>query len=162
MLQLRPMVPTIHTIGIASLAAVRPPDRLRTVLGSCVGVALFCRSAQLAGLAHVILPSAAEGSGAPEKFADSAVDLLVERMVENGAARTGLVAKIAGGASMFGSAARTGLGERNIAAVRERLRKHAIPVVAEDCGGNKGRRICVDPGAGTLEVQIIAETPRLI
>ena len=153
---------TIHTIGIAGILAVKTPDRIRTVLGSCVGVALFDCSAGIGGMAHVILPSSSEGTGDPGKFADTAVEVLLEEMMSSGAVRGKISAKIAGGARMFGPTSQNGLGERNIVAVKERLQKHLVPVLVEDCGGEKGRKITLDPANGELEVQIIGQEARTI
>ena len=73
-----------------------------------------------------------------------------------------LAAKLAGGASMFGPVTDSGLGERNVVAVKERLRHHAIRVVAEDVGGQKGRRMVLDPGTGEVEVRTIGAEPTVI
>jgi len=155
-------VSTIHTIGIAGISTVKAPQRVRTVLGSCVGIALFDRKSGVGGMAHIILPTAAEGSGDPGKFADSALPLLLEKMFEQGAVRGRIAAKIAGGARMFGPKSNQGLGERNVAAVKDQLQKHAVPMLGDDCGGDKGRKITLDPATGNLEVQIIGQEPRTL
>ena len=64
----------IHSIGIGEILVLRAPEQIRTVLGSCVGVALCDQIAGVGGLCHVILPASKEGSGDPGKFADTAVD----------------------------------------------------------------------------------------
>lgn len=155
-------MPEIHLIGIAGLKVAAAPDKIRTVLGSCVGIAIFDRNKNLGGLAHVILPSSSNGSGDKGKFADTAVDWLVDELVNAGALRQRLVAKIAGGATMFGTASNTGIGERNIEAVRTRLQEHQISLAAEHIGGTKGRRMLIDPASGEVEVQVLgAETKKL-
>ena len=58
-------------IGIAAIKVVKAPERVRTVLGSCIGVALYDRISKVGGMAHVILPDSSEGSGDPGKFADT-------------------------------------------------------------------------------------------
>lgn len=155
-------VSMIHTIGIAGIGVVQAPDSIRTVLGSCVGIVLFDCMSKTGGMGHVILPSSADGVGDPAKFADTAVDLLLEEMVKVGAVRGQISAKIAGGARMFGAASATGLGERNVAAVKQRLEKNQVPLLAEDCGGEKGRKITLDPSTGDLTVQIIGMEPTTI
>lgn len=153
---------TTHTIGIAQMIVVKAPEQIRSVLGSCVGVTLVDRRAKIGGMVHVILPDSSEGSGDPGKFADTAVELLLESMLNAGATRGRICAKIAGGAQMFGAASQNGLGERNISAVKKRLNKYMIPINAEDCGGQKGRKITLDPTNGDLQVQIIGKEPRTI
>ncbi len=151
-----------HNIGIAGLKVVRHPDKVRTVLGSCVGIVLLDRAARVGGMAHVILPNSEEGSGDRGKFADTGVDWLLEELVSAGAVRGRVQAKIAGGARMFGAATSNGLGDRNVAAVKARLGAHGIPLVAEDTGGEKGRKMLLDPGTGNVEVHFIGQEPRVI
>lgn len=152
----------VHRIGIAEIAVARSPDSIRTVLGSCVGVALFDISNKVGGMAHVILPSSTGCKGDPGKFADSAVDLLLNELIQAGGRRTSVVAKIAGGASMFGDNVDQGLGRRNIDAVKDRLIHHSIRLAGEDVGGVKGRRMVLKPASGDVEVQIIGEEMKTI
>ncbi|RME41162.1 MAG: chemotaxis protein CheD [Planctomycetota bacterium] len=153
---------TVYSIGIAEMRVVRAPDRVRTVLGSCIGIALYDTGRQLGGLAHVILPSSAEGQGDPGKFADSAIDLLVEQLLAEGARKIKLRAKIAGGAAMFGDEHAASLGARNAAAVQEHLARHSIPLVASAVGGTKGRRVLLNPADGCIEVAIIGEQVQIL
>ena len=148
----------ILSIGIAGIEVVRMPDRIRTVLGSCIGIAIYDCVAKIGGLAHVILPDSTQGSGDPGKFADTATDMLIERVVDAGAVRKRLVAKITGGASMFGNEPSLGLGERNAEAVRARLTHHAIRLAASATGGTKGRKMMLDPATGTVIVEIIGKS----
>lgn len=148
----------IHSIGIAGIEVVRAPDRIRTVIGSCIGIAIYDRVAKIGGLAHIILPDSNQGSGDPGKFADTATDMLIERMVDAGADRKRLVAKITGGASMFGNEPSLGLGERNAQAVHDRLLHHAIRLAASATGGTKGRKMMLDPATGTVYVEIIGKS----
>jgi chemotaxis protein CheD len=120
-------------------------------LGSCVGVVLLDRHASVAGLAHVVLPSA-EGRGEPlGKFADTAVPALLGAVVALGARRTRLEAVLVGGASMFSfGGAGLDIGHRNDAAVREELARLGIPVVAAETGGVRGRTVRVDVETGAV------------
>ncbi|MEK6675764.1 MAG: chemotaxis protein CheD [Planctomycetota bacterium] len=147
----------IHSIGIAGIKVVRAPDRIKTVLGSCIGVALYDRESKIGGMCHVILPDSREGAGDPAKFADTAVDLLLHELVVAGAKKDKLLAKIGGGASMFGEASAAGLGTRNADSVRARLHHHSIKLVAAAVGGTKGRRMVLDPATGEVQVVIIGE-----
>lgn len=151
-----------RTIGIADIAVVRSPERLRTVLGSCVGVAIYDRAIRLGGMAHVILPESTLGSGDPGKFADTAVDALVHRLIAEGAERLRLTAKIAGGASMFGEENPDALGTRNVQAVLARLGTHTIRLAGSAVGGRKGRKMLLDPSTGEVQVETIGEAPQSI
>jgi len=153
---------TNESIGIAGIKVVTAPDRMRTVLGSCIGVAVYDRNAKIGGMAHVILPDSNEGSGDPGKFADTAVDMLVLKLVDTGAEARRLVAKIVGGAAMFGQSSAVGLGVRNAEAVRKRLTHHAIRIAADAIGGTKGRKMMLDPATGAVQVEVIGQDPEII
>lgn len=155
-------MPCTHNIGIAGLKVAAPPDQVRTVLGSCVGVALFDRVSKVGGLCHVMLPSSECGQGDRGKFADTAVDWLVEDVVNAGGELKRLTAKICGGASMFGPTVDNGIGERNIKAVRDRLSHHSVRIAAQDVGGKKGRKMTLDPETGEVTVQFIGSESRTI
>lgn len=153
----------IHSIGIAGMKVVEAPERVSTVLGSCIGIALYDRVKKVGGMAHIILPDSREGSGDPAKFADTAVEMLLEQLIEAGAERKRVTAKIAGGAKMFGSGSNAGkLGERNADAVKERLRALAIRLAGEAVGGNKGRKMCLDPATGDVLVNVIGQEGKVM
>ena len=136
-------------------------------LGSCIGLALLDRRAAVAGLAHVVLPTAEGRDGGPGKFADTAVPVLLDAVLGLGARQARVEAVLVGGASMF-SFGGNGLevGQRNDAAVREQLAKLRLPVRASDTGGSKGRtvRVHVESGlvtskaAGEAEVELFGAT----
>ena len=108
-------------------------------LGSCIGLALVDRTANVAGLAHVVLPES-QGKGEPRaKFADLAVPDLIERVLVAGAVKRRLEAVLVGGARMFSVGASLDIGARNAEAVREALDKEGIRIRAEEIGGNRGR-----------------------
>lgn len=151
-----------HSIGIAGLAVVIAPDTIRTVLGSCIGAALFDTQTGVGGMVHIILPSASQGSGDPKKFADTAIDMLVTEMISAGAQKSRIQAKIVGGACMFGDEQTVGLGQRNVEAVEAELARHAIPLTASCVGGTKGRRMVLDPSTGNIDVAVIGEPSRIL
>ena len=118
-------------VGMADLKVCKAPDSLTTLgLGSCVGVALYDKSTKITGLAHVMLPSSKEISNNSNiaKFADTGIDETIRLMKEKGANMSHVVAKIAGGAQMFAFSARNNdmlnVGERNVKAVKEKLKEH--------------------------------------
>lgn len=117
-------------------------------LGSCVGLALWDPSAEVGGLAHVVLPDSGRyrRPDRPGMFADLAPRALVEAMKALGARPSRIVAKVAGGATIFVATARVespifDVGRRNVAALVSVLGRTRIPIVAEDTGGGAGRSI---------------------
>lgn len=155
-------------VGMADLNAVGHPDLLTTLgLGSCVGIALYDRSTKISGLAHIMLPSSQEikNNSNLAKFADTGIDELIDKMVKLGARRSNLTAKIAGGAQMFNFNSNNSMlriGERNVLATKEKLKKLDIRIIGEDTGGNFGRTIIFDSKDGSLFIRTIGHGEKTI
>ena len=121
--------------------AVHPQRLVTPALGSCIGLTLWDAFTRRGGMAHIMLPSPAETrlGGLADRFASVAVPRLAE-CVSGGTPRRRLVAKIAGGSTMFGGeAGMAAIGVRNAEAVKHELALLRIPLVAEDIGGAHAR-----------------------
>lgn len=143
-------------VGIAEYEVTTAGADLTTSgLGSCIGVALYEASAEVAGLVHVMLPSAEDVSDSnPAKFADTGVELLVEEMEGEGASTARVEAKLAGGSDMLDfSENGSGIGIRNVEQVEQTLESLNIPIVAKDVGGDHGRSLRLDGETGDLVVK---------
>jgi chemotaxis protein CheD len=150
----------VHRVGMGEYRVDRAPNRLLAFgLGSCVAVFLYSRETSVGGLAHVMLPEGANlrrGTEQPAKFADLALDLVVNDLAARGASIDRLSAKIFGGANMFpmiDTGGRTPIGERNVAAVREVLGRLGIPIAAAEVGGEFGRTVEADLASGAAVVK---------
>ena len=155
-----PPVPEVTevVVNIADFAVASGDAVLVTAgLGSCVAVALHDPTSNVAGLAHILLPSAGFGPPSihPAKYAESGVALLAEEMRRRGANPNRMVAKLAGGARMFAALLSSGInmGQRNIDATRKTLYRLNIPVVAEDVGGEHGRKLIFRTSDGAAWVR---------
>ena len=82
-------------------------------------------------MAHVVLPQSSGRAAAPAKFADQAVRNLVAEFKRRGSGRNELVAKMAGGASVFGDSGPMGIGPANAAAVRRASAAAGISLAAD-------------------------------
>ena len=145
-------------VGMADLKVAKNPDSLITLgLGSCVGIAIWDPNRKIGGLAHIMLPDSkaiTNNSNIP-KFADTGIDELVRQMEKLGARKARMVAKIAGGATMFTFQGRNDMmqvGERNVEAVKKKLKEISIPILAEDTGKNYGRTVTFIAENGSVEV----------
>ncbi len=132
---------------------------LRTLLGSCIGLALYDRKYKVAGLAHIVLPISRGRTELPGKFVDTAIPTLVKDMEARAGSALKPTARIAGGANMFSSAAERTIGLRNIEASERLLAELRIPVVARHCGGEQGRRMSLDSQTGRVVVEIVGCDP---
>jgi chemotaxis protein CheD len=145
-------------VRVGELLVTDAPAVLAAVaLGSCVAIMLYDERSRIGGLAHVLLPSQGMSriKGEPGRFAQTAVPVLVERMIARGARAPSVTARLVGGASMFVSLTPPGaiqMGERNVVAAREALHRHGIRLVGEAVGGDFGRTVEFDLGTGKVEV----------
>lgn len=151
----------IVKVGMADYKTIKSTGILTTLgLGSCVGIALYDRINRIAGLAHIMLPSSIEikNNSNKAKFADTAVEELINEMILLGACKNFLVAKLAGGSQMFSFDSNVDIlriGERNVIASRKKLKELDVPIIAEDTGGNYGRTIELNSQDGNLLIKTI-------
>ncbi len=159
-----------YFVGMADLKVEKAPGKITTLgLGSCIGIAVYDPVTKVGGLAHVMLPSvksAPAGAKAnPAKFADSGVDELIKTLINKGASKSRMVAKIAGGAHMFNfknSADFMKIGENNYQAVVKGLKDHGIKIVAEDCGKDYGRTVTLDLDNGKYYIKAVGKDMKVI
>ena len=154
-------------VGISDMKIVNIPKGLISyALGSCVGICVIDKSAQIAGMVHVMLPY----NNNPDitnvfKYADTGITEMIKQMEQLGGRRLRMIAKIAGGARMFeikSSSSIGNIGERNIAATRETLQKLKIKLFAEDVGENYGRTIIFDSNTGKLSIKSFGKNLKII
>src|SRR5699024_12188453 len=92
-------------VGISDLKIAKSPHVIRTSgLGSCVGIIIYDLKKQTSGLAHIMLPDSTvtrQDKINTFKYADTAIPILIERVLQTGARHSALQAKITGGARMF-------------------------------------------------------------
>ncbi|WLR43519.1 chemotaxis protein CheD [Bacillus carboniphilus] len=134
-------------VGIAEMNVVKRPFSIRTSgLGSCVAIVVYDTKNSLAGLAHVMLPDSTLAKYTnlnKAKYVDTAIPVLIHTLLENGAKRESLKAKIAGGSEMFKFTSNElmRIGPRNVEAVNIHLQKYRVPVISSDVGGSNGRTV---------------------
>jgi chemotaxis protein CheD len=148
------------SVAIGQWAVAAAPAKIRTLLGSCVGLVLYDRVARLGGLAHIVLPDSRGSADHPGKFADTAIPAMVaeiERQLQ-ARARGRLVAKVVGGACMFATAATPSaamnIGQLNLEAVERILGELRLPIVGRDTGGGSGRHLTFDTASGIVGIRI--------
>jgi chemotaxis protein CheD len=150
-------------VKVAHHAVGGAEDVLITLgLGSCVAICVTDPVARVGGLAHALLPepALARDQSNPSKFASTAVPLLLEEMKALGGRMSRMEARLVGGASMFTTLMVPGtlnMGERNIRAAREALRRAGIPVLGEAVGGDFGRSVRVSVAEGTTLVTSVGK-----
>ncbi len=160
----------IIKVGMADLKTCVSPNGITTLgLGSCVGVAIRDPMTKVGGLAHVMLPDSTairNGNLNVAKFADTGIVELVLQMEKLGAKRSRMVAKIAGGATMFsfqgGMSTMGQVGQRNVEATKAKLKELKIPILAEDTGANYGRTVVFYPETGEFHIRAVGKSETVI
>ena len=155
-------------VEVAQLRVGQAPMRIMTMaLGSCLGIVLHDPEARIGALAHAMHPrrERVKNKMNRAKFVDSVIPLLLERMLQWGARREKIVAKIFGGGRMFdrveGCRGGLDIGDENIVAAREVLGELGIPLVAECVGGRTGRTIVLNVSDGSVLVRHVNNTEEI-
>jgi len=138
-------------ITTGKIAVDRAPERLRvSALGSCVAVALYDAKNKVGGVAHIMLPTtdSYRFGDNPLKFADHAIDALIQNISTLHSTPGTLNAILVGGAKIVPDSLDVGI--QNIRAIKEKLKKEDIAVVDERLGGIVRRSIFFDLEEGIL------------
>lgn len=150
-------------VHIADYKVSSAPNCIITLgLGSCVGISIYDRFSDFGGLAHIMLPDSSQFHKNIKiaKYADLAIPSMLKEILAKGVDKKDLVAKIAGGASMFrfpDQHLTMDIGARNIIAVRKSLQELKIPIVAEDVGGHSGRNMILDLENKVVKIKSIGK-----
>ena len=131
--------------------------RLKTILGSCVGIILRDPERRVSGLAHIMLPARHRDDLTEGKYADTAIPALLARLLKSGGRQSSLQALLIGGAQMFplGNVKIASIGDQNVEASRRILGQCRIPIVFEDIGGKAGRSVMFDNATGQVSVKTL-------
>lgn len=137
---------------------------LITILGSCVAVCLHDATARIGGMNHFLLPHASPQARTETaaRYAPTAITQLIHEVESRGGSLRRLTARIVGGASVLAAFGehKDHLGQRNVAAARQSLAAHGIPVTGTDVGGTRGRKLVFVPLDGSVVVQLIGAQGR--
>lgn len=140
-------------IGIGEFKVASNPTTLVTLgLGSCVGVCIRDKKAHIGGMIHVMLPEARDQSGNQSKYAQPGIKIMIDEMINKGANKRDLEAKISGGASMFETKG-FDIGRKNVEKIKAVLDNFGIKIIAEDTGGKRARSIDYKIETGELFIK---------
>lgn len=155
------------SLGLGEQAVSRNPQDVLVAygLGSCLGVCMIDPQARVAGLLHAVLPertAALENDPTthPAKYVDCGIESLLEEMLKEGATKSRITVRMAGGANMLISPAMTSafdIGTRNIEKARETLKRLGMKITAEEVGGHKGRTVRLYVADNRVTVKLVGE-----
>ncbi len=148
-------------LPIGGIHCATIPTAISTVLGSCVSVCLYDRGRGVGGMNHFHMPRSPDASKTGLRYGDASLDALLAEMAALGCAGEDLVAKVFGGAAMFGAPG-GGVGGSNVRFALDYLRDRGIPVVAARTGGVTGSHLQLFSATGEVLVRRVSrlEGPR--
>ncbi len=130
------------------------PTIVSTLLGSCVSACLFDEHAGVGGMNHFMLPSSTGSATAPANFGVHAMELLINGLMQRGASRSRLRAKVFGAGAVTKALPST-VGEANAQFVRTFLAREGIPLLVERLGGELPREVFFRTDTGEVRVRAI-------
>lgn len=120
---------------------------LTTILGSCVAACVTDPLAQVGGMNHFLLPGE-DAPGRGDAHAVHAMELLVNGLLQRGARRDRLQAKLFGGARMLNGL--TDVGRLNADFAERFVKRERISLTGGCLRGDRGRRIQFWPTGGRV------------
>lgn len=129
--------------------------RIRTVLGSCVSIALWHPVQRIGAMSHCLLHSRGAGQvGALDaRYVEEAMSLMLRDLARERVNPRECQAKLFGGGNMFPGAVggnMENLGQRNGEAARMLVRAQGIPIVSESLFGVGHRSLIFDVASGDV------------
>jgi len=132
-----------HYLIPGKIFGAAQPFAISTIVGSGVALCLWDSVHNIGGMNHFILPDGPEDSPNTTRYANVANPALLKRMLELGAQRNSLEARIFGG-SLPGVTFRNDgdcLGDRNVHVATNFLKINSIRLVQREVGGTQGRKL---------------------
>jgi chemotaxis protein CheD len=126
-----------------------------TILGSCVSVCLWDPLTQVGGINHFLLPSDVGDDQGSLRFGNLAVRELIGQVIAVGGELSRLRAKLFGGACVLEAfrSRQNHLGTKNVQIAREVLDSADIPIIGEDVGGDRGRKLIFHTDNGSAWIK---------
>ena len=150
-----------HFLHAGQVFVSAEKESIVLILGSCVAVCIWDPANGIGGATHYLLPSW-DGKGVKSaRYGDVAVSILLHKLLEAGANRGQLRAKVFGGGCLFESMRERSsnkgqhLGSRNVEVALEILTKARIPAVSTEVGTDRGQRIVFRTDTGEALVRVL-------
>ena len=137
------------------------PTEINTILGSCIAVCIYDTLNCIGGMNHYLVPLWNENGLQSPKYGNISIHRLIESMLNVGCNVRNLEAKVFGGANVIDVTSEDMMiGRKNILIAKEILKEYRIPIVAEDTGGERGRRIMMRSDTGKIFMKYIQKSEK--
>lgn len=145
----------VHIVQGEYFVSDDPSVVLVTLLGSCVAACIRDPLAGVGGMNHFLLPGSEDGaSAASDRYGVYLMELLINGLLQRGARKNRLEAKLFGGARTMENL--SDIGRKNAAFAEHFLKTEEISYVGGSCGGDNGRRVQFWPVSGRARQALIA------
>jgi chemotaxis protein CheD len=145
-----------HYLMPGNIFAHQDEYTVTTVLGSCVSVCLWEPVRKIGGINHYMLPLWNGDGLASPRYGNIAIAKLIEKMLELGADRNKLKAKVFGGGDVLKvTNSFLNIGARNVVLAHDLLRDEKIPIISADTGGRNGRKLLYNTRTGVVLVKLL-------
>jgi len=128
------------------------PTVISVVVGSSVAVSVYDRKRLVGGMSHFQAPCVHDKYRATARYGNVATLTLVQMMIDDGSKVKHLEAQVFGGAHNRKVCTRN-VGRANVIIARRILASRRIPIISEDVGGQKGRKVVFN--ARTNEIAVL-------
>ncbi len=147
-----------HYLRPGNIFAHREEYTVTTVLGSCVAVCLWDPKTGIGGINHYMLPLWNGDGLASPRYGNIAIAKLIEKMLDLGADRDRLRAKVFGGGDVLKvTSSFMNIGARNVVLAQDLLRDERIPIISADTGGQHGRKLLFNTRTGVALIKLLTK-----
>jgi chemotaxis protein CheD len=139
------------------------PERVETILGSCVSITLRDPVSGLAAISHCVLPDSPDGIAPDERFryCDTAIPAMLARFAESRVPAGRLEVKLFGGAEVLPGVDRPAVGptvgELNSTRALAVLSSFGLTPRAQKIAGAVGLHLIFDTASGDVWVRPLAQ-----
>ncbi|HPS57242.1 MAG TPA: chemotaxis protein CheD [Spirochaetota bacterium] len=148
----------INIIHPGEFFVTREDELIATLLGSCVAVCLHDGVNCIGAMNHYMLPGRITKSAADDdsttKYGIASINTIIRLMLENGASKKNITARIFGGGSIIKSLSSGSnssmIPADNVRLARLMMEMEDIPIVGSDVGADYTRKIIFDVHTGKV------------
>ena len=144
----------MHVVQGEHAVSNRADVVMTTLLGSCIAACIFDADAGVGGMNHFLLPGDVSDSSDSNRYGVNAMELLINDLLQRGAQRYRLKAKLFGGSAM-NEGLSSGIGEKNAEFAKQFLSNENIEIIGASTGGSQARRIEFWPSTGRARQSLL-------
>jgi chemotaxis protein CheD len=146
--------------GVSDMKVSNDPEAtlITYSLGSCIGVAVYDRAAQVGGILHYMLPDSSLHEGKardnPFMFADTGIPRLFKTAYQLGARKQRMKVVVVGGAQILDQKGFFNIGKRNHMALKKMFWRNNVMTDYEDIGGTVNRTVKLEIKTGDIFIKV--------